>query len=439
MSEIDRAEVSTHASTLAEILAPAAVDFSTLQRRYGPLLELVRRLIGVVPNCDRYLEIWPTAFRSYNVMVPNFLNLPFFLWGVGAPKTPVSLAMYTSSRTASCMYCSAHTCSFALRRGAAECKIADRRNGELTEYEHAAIDVADAISRVPPGLTDAQRAALLRNSSGGDAEWVVLGIAMMGFLNKMMDALGVELEAATVNEVRALIEPSGWTSGKHRVVPTRHAGAPARGDGLALKVGIVRLLPSALALDRSWTKGVPSRWPAVGEFLRAHTGNDFPVLRHLTHARVIRALATILRDNCAPSASRLGLDVKHSTGLVYATVVENNALAAQARLLATRAGAQDLDAVALFAAEPIDFDSDAAVGRAARRHGGALVLARAASYSPARITPPVVELARALPRDGVVELISWLSVLQLLHRLSTFYTDQSARPAPELVPGQDLI
>jgi hypothetical protein len=143
-----------------------------------------------------------------------------------------------------------------------------------------------------------------------------------------------------------------------------------------------------------------------------------------------------VRDNCAPSASRIGLDVKHSTGLVYATVVQNDALAAQARLLATRAGAEDLDAVALFAAEPIDFDSDAAVGRAARQRGGALVLAKAASHSPARITPPVVEVARALPRDGVVELVSWLSVLQLLHRLSTFYSDQSAHPAPELVPGQ---
>jgi hypothetical protein len=420
MSEIDGIEASTRASTLAQILAPAAVDFSTLERRYGPLLELVRKLIGVVPNCDRYLEIWPTAFRSYNVMVPNFLNLPFFLWGVGAPKTPVSLAMYTSSRTASCMYCSAHTCSFALRRGAAEHKIAER--GGLTAYEQAAIEVADAISRVPPVLTDAKRAALLRNASGGDAEWVVLGIAMMGFLNKMMDALGVELEAATVKEVGALIEPSGWTSGKHRVVPTTHAGAPARGDDLALKVGIVRLLPAALALDRGWTADVPSRWPAVGEFLQAHTGNDFPVLRHLTHARAIRALATIVRDNCAPSASRLGLDVKHSTGLVYATVVENNALAAQVRLLATRAGAADLDAVASFAAEPIDFDSDAAVERAARQHGAALVLAKAASYSPARTTPPVVEVARALPRDGIVELVSWLSVLQLLHRLSTFYS-----------------
>jgi hypothetical protein len=56
MSEIDRSEASTRASTLAQILAPAAVDFSTLQRRYGPLLGLVRRLIGVVPNCDRYSD-----------------------------------------------------------------------------------------------------------------------------------------------------------------------------------------------------------------------------------------------------------------------------------------------------------------------------------------------------------------------------------------------
>ena len=42
-----------------------------LHQQYGSVLELVRTLIGVVPNCDPYLEIWPTAFRTYNVLVPN--------------------------------------------------------------------------------------------------------------------------------------------------------------------------------------------------------------------------------------------------------------------------------------------------------------------------------------------------------------------------------
>ena len=327
LGDPDRMSHPAPATTLAQVLAPAAVEFPTLHHRHRALLELVRRLLGVVPNCDPYLEIWPTAFRTYNVMVPNLLNLPFFLWGIGAPKTPVGLAMYASSRAASCMYCSAHTASFALRRGAAESKVAERGRGAATEAERAAVAVAEAISLVPARLTDAERDALLRSLSRGDAEWVVLAVAMMGFLNKTMDALGVELEAATVDEVGPLIGRSGWSAGRHRIVPTPGGAVPARADGLALKLGLMRFLPSALALDRRWTAGVPSRWPAVGEYLSAHTGHDFPVLRHLTHRRATRAIATMLRDNGAPSRSHIGLDVKHRAGLVYATVVEDDGLA----------------------------------------------------------------------------------------------------------------
>ncbi len=82
-------------------------------------------LIGVVPNCGTYLEIWPPAFHTYNILVPNFLNLPFSVFGFGgAPKDSVGLGMYVSSRAAECPYCSAHTCSFALRRGASPEKVA---------------------------------------------------------------------------------------------------------------------------------------------------------------------------------------------------------------------------------------------------------------------------------------------------------------------------
>ena len=68
---------------------------------------------------------------------------------------------------------------------------------------------------MPGALDEGARAELLRQFSPGEAEWVVLGVAMMGFLNKFMDALGVELEPSTVAEVDALIAPSGWSVGKH--------------------------------------------------------------------------------------------------------------------------------------------------------------------------------------------------------------------------------
>src|SRR5882724_11966200 len=104
--------------TLALSLAPSAVDLPRLDREYGPLLQLVRLVIGIVPNCDSLLAIWPLGFRSYNLLVPNLLNLPFSVWGLGPPAVPLGLALYTASRTAGCPYCTAHTCSFTLRRGA---------------------------------------------------------------------------------------------------------------------------------------------------------------------------------------------------------------------------------------------------------------------------------------------------------------------------------
>src|SRR5215210_6282205 len=119
-------------SMLVELLEREAIPFETLHARYGSLLELVRKLLGVVPNCDPYLEIWPPAFRTYNVMVPNLLNLPFPGWGLGAPRSTVGLAMYVSSRTAGCAYCSAHSCSFALRRGATVEVVASALDAERT-------------------------------------------------------------------------------------------------------------------------------------------------------------------------------------------------------------------------------------------------------------------------------------------------------------------
>jgi hypothetical protein len=135
--------------TLSAMLQADAVPMAVLHERYGSLLELVRRVIGVVPNCDPYLEIWPPAFRTYNVMVPNLLNLPFMVWGFGAPRSTLGLAMYVSSRAAGCMYCSAHSCTFALRRGATVYEVASALDDQesLTEADRAAVRVARARGR----------------------------------------------------------------------------------------------------------------------------------------------------------------------------------------------------------------------------------------------------------------------------------------------------
>jgi alkylhydroperoxidase family enzyme len=387
-------------ATLLPLLQQDAVSMETLHRRYGRLLGLVRTVIGVVPNCSSYLEIWPVGFRTFNVMVPNLLNLPISLWGLGAPRQIVGLAMYSASRTAQCAYCTAHNCSFTLRRGASPASIVGALDGTAEPRARAAIAVAKALACVPAAITDNERADLEAHFPTSHVEWIVLAIAMMGFLNKFMDAVGVELEPAIAGEVNALITPSGWQPGKH-FAGTIPEAPPPPADSLATKLGVLRFAPTAMSLDRKWTAGVPSRWPEVGGFLRAATGHDFPVLSRLTHRRAIRAIAVMLRDNLDPGTSVIGVALKGRLGRVYAEVVGDARLAGEIEKLSKRL--------------PVPLED--------RRTEAALQLARAASSSPAQIDVDVVEACREsrLGAAATIEIVVWLSVLQMLHRLSAYY------------------
>jgi hypothetical protein len=193
-------------------------------------------------------------------------------------------------------------------------------------------------------------------------------------------------------------------------------------------------VPAALRLERSWTRGVPSRWPAAGRYLAAHTGHDFPLLAKVASPRAIRAIATVLRDNLMPSDSRLGLGVKMLCGLVYASVVGNESLAREARQLVLLADPlvpeQSLEAITRFAAEPaMESDSDLAAARSSlaslaglgSEAALALVLAKAVSPSPAAVPAALLsEVAETLSPGAQIELVVWVSVQQMLHRLGSF-------------------
>ncbi len=420
-------DTMTTPDTLSRSLQSSAIDLSQLGREYRPLLQLVRLVIGVVPNCDSLLAIWPPGFRSYNLLVPNLLNLPFSVWGWGPPVVPLGLALYTASWTARCSYCTAHTCSFALRRGAPP----EVLRGNRSPAENAAVAAAEALARVPCAFTRELRDDLLRHFSAQDAERLALGIALMGFLNKFMDAVGVDLEEAAVQEVSAALLPTGWTPGKHRVateISADPALQPRSGgrDTLATKLAFLRYVPAALKLEGSWTRGVPSRWPEVGTYLEAQTGYRFPLLAKVSSRRAVKAIATVLRDNLIAADSRLGLGTKVLAGLVYATGVGNETLAGEARKLALTTNPpvaeETLQAVARFAAGIETSRSSLASlpglnGEAAL----ALLLAKAISPSPAAVPPSLLaEVAETLSPEAQIELVVWVSIQQMLHRLGSF-------------------
>jgi alkylhydroperoxidase family enzyme len=134
----------------------------------------------------------------------------------------------------------------------------------------------------------------------------------------------------------------------------------------------------------------------------------------------------MLRENLDPSSTLVGLDVKVLTGAVFAQVVADEALAADVRALAAGHGVAEVELAEAeaFAASPEGAPPDADPRRAAL-----LLLGRAASPSPARIDARIVAACRdaGVSSAEVVELVCWISVLQLLHRLTCFYAPAGAR------------
>jgi alkylhydroperoxidase family enzyme len=432
------------ATTLAQEIQDSAVSFDALEQDYRPMLKLVEQLIGVVPNCDPYLEIWPTGFRTYNLLVPNLLNVPATIVGGGAPKELVGLAMYTASRAAECMYCSAHTCSFALRRGVTP----EALVGHYSPEEAAVARVAEGISQFPAHLPKSDITDLRKYLSEPDIEWVVLSAAVMGFLNKFMDTMGIELEESAISDVEDLISATGWKAGKHAwsaedidgefygQVDGRTLGATKRAEGeplgytqvpkdsLKTYLKVLRHTPAAVKKDRAWTKGVASRTGSAVVELEEQLGFAPAALAHLTHNRPIRAISTVIRDNLDSERTELGLGPKCLIALVYGKMAGNEVLVSEAIQMAERLapeiGHRKLAAIGKFAES--DMATTTIPPGLSIVEAAVVMLTKSAAPSPSEVNQITIATASSsLSHAQIVETVVWISVLQLLHRIHMFY------------------
>jgi len=418
--------------TLAAGLKPASVDFETLHKNYNPLLVLVKELIGVIPNCDPILEIWPPGFRTYNLLVPNLFNLPNTLFGKKSFKVAMGLAMYASSKAASCAYCTAHTCSFALRRGISSQAL----SGIRTPKEQAVVALAEGLSRVPADLTLAECHAMTEYFSPSEVEWIVLSISMMGFLNKFMNVMGVELEQDTINGTAALLSQTGWNPGKHVNGEYRTTKSTThKPDNLLTYLRVIRQAPGAILLEKKWTRGVPDNSSSAGAYLQEHTGYSFPILKNVTPGRVVRAITTVLRDNLNKEITEVGLKTKMLAGYIFARVMLNDTLTTEVRNMAVHFAQEfndetfkKLDEISQIEI-PTDITASTKLMASLKQKLGisekeavAAILAIAAAPSPASVNDAVIETVLThLNPASIVEIIVWLSVLQLLHRLGSYY------------------
>jgi alkylhydroperoxidase family enzyme len=127
--------------------------------------------------------------------------------------------------------------------------------------------------------------------------------------------------------------------------------------------------------------------------------------------------------------------VKVLAGAVYGELARSRHIADDIAALATKHGVTRKD---LSAAEALaggrhlhDTEFDPATG-------AALILARAVASSPAALDDEVVAAcAEHLRPDAIVEVVTWLAVLQLLHRLGS-YTMLTEDGAPRTASGHPI-
>lgn len=358
-------------------------------------------------------------------------NLPGTLFGNKAFKASMGLAMYASSK-ATCAYCTAHACSFALRRGLGSDAIA----GQRTLKEHAVVALVERMSAIPSQLTTADVDAVNKYFSPAETEWLIFSISMMGFLNKFMNAMGIELEQDAINDTAALLSQTGWQAGIHATNGySITKPATAKKDNLFTYLRVIRHAPGAVIWEKQWVKGVPADYDKAAGYLNEHTGYSFPILKPVSQPRVIRTLTAALRDNLSSQQTHTGLKIKIYAAVIFSGNVLNPTLSAEIKNMASHIapGLTDdafnsLQGIAWMEI-PADGNGCGALMAAMQQQfsvteteAALILLVLAASHSPALINNAVIEtVLKTVEPAGIVEMVVWLSVLQLLNRLSSYY------------------
>lgn len=379
----------------------------------------------------RALQCYHSLNNSRRVVfsiVPNaIMNESFVVWAYWSSRLPIALS-----------------CTMALRRGLREDAI---KGVDLTEAESAAWDLGKALGTQPCKMEYSIHSRLVEHVGKENAEWTLHGTCMMGWLGRFMDMMGVDMEEILVTEVESLLRPTGWSTGRHAVAAPQDAlqealtGPPRRGDNLGAYCELVVQTPSAFMYDRRSLAGIPSSWPAGGEYLQNLLGYNFPVLGRLHHARARCGYIAAIKDNLVSDECQFAKSQKYALAVMFSMICKNVQLEEIFLKLYHReqaanlgSGDDDLLAVARSIAESSDMGVVCDGGwventlqaletsSTSPNVAGAFMLAAAGSTSPGRVGPEVVQAVKLkLAPAEIVEVVSWLGVLTLFNRLMSYF------------------
>jgi hypothetical protein len=184
----------------------------------------------------------------------------------------------------------------------------------------------------------------------------------------------------------------------------------------------LRHVPWAILLERSWTSDLPGSWPEYGNFLRDNCGGyNWPIIGKLQSNRVAFALTAMLRENLNPETSLIGLEIKATIGTIFGETIHCPAISEIMTQLDFKTD-QQLELAKQFAEKSVDlnkFNSDPKIQ-------ALLQLAKQISPSPVQVDEALIKQLKAadcLPGE-IVEVVSWIAVLQCIYRMKNFYPDE---------------
>ncbi|MEO1186787.1 MAG: hypothetical protein AAFX46_19845, partial [Cyanobacteria bacterium J06636_27] len=324
--------------------------------------------------------------------------------------------------------------SFALRRGLSP----DVFRVNTSPKQKAVIALGQALSVIPANVPNNLISELRTYFNDSELEELALSIGMMGFLNKFMDAVGIELEADSIKDVSHILSSTGWTPGKHRDEDNLLNVSPniIISDNLKTYLRVFLQAPVAIWIEGQWTNGIPSNSVNAQAYLKNAVGHDFPLLKNIKSARVVRALTTILRDNLDSRTSEIGLETKALCGLIFAATVENNYLIQEsitlAKIFNSELSQTNIETIKNIAnlSVPVDknesekqLNNTIASLNCSQKSAAAFIFTRAISSSPADVNETILsEISPILSPTELVEITVWISIQQLIHRLERYYS-----------------
>lgn len=176
-------------------------------------LELAQERLGFVPNSLRILARKPKILEAFS-------NMAHAAWAPGSVEPCLKgLVAHITSRSAGCVYCSAHTTGMAIERGSEAEKIEHvweyETSGLFSDAERAALRVAQLAALNPNGVTDEDFAELRKHWSDEQVVEILAIISVFGFLNRWNDTLATPLEDGPRGLGEKHLSGWGWEIGKH--------------------------------------------------------------------------------------------------------------------------------------------------------------------------------------------------------------------------------